>query len=64
VKGAQFLDPATLARIENLELLARTVVDGFIKGKDDVIRLDSSEIEVKIDSLPTRTQILLLKSTN
>lgn len=32
MKGAQFLDPATLARIENLELLARTVVDGFING--------------------------------
>ncbi|NIP83406.1 MAG: DUF58 domain-containing protein, partial [Gemmatimonadetes bacterium] len=27
-----FLDPATLARIDNLELLARTVVDGFING--------------------------------
>jgi uncharacterized protein (DUF58 family) len=27
-----FLDPATLARISNLELLARTVVDGFING--------------------------------
>ena len=27
-----FLDPTTLARISNLELLARTVVDGFING--------------------------------
>ncbi|HXC26180.1 MAG TPA: DUF58 domain-containing protein [Gemmatimonadaceae bacterium] len=27
-----FLDPATLARISDLELLARTVVDGFING--------------------------------
>lgn len=27
-----FLDPATLARIDNLALLARTVVDGFITG--------------------------------
>jgi uncharacterized protein (DUF58 family) len=27
-----FLDPATLARIDNLELLARTIVDGFING--------------------------------
>lgn len=27
-----FLDPATLARIGNLELLARTVVEGFING--------------------------------
>lgn len=27
-----FLDPATLSRIDNLELLARTVVDGFIHG--------------------------------
>ncbi len=32
MKGVQFLDPETLARIENLELLARTVVDGFING--------------------------------
>jgi uncharacterized protein (DUF58 family) len=28
----RFLDPETLARIDNLELLARTVVDGFISG--------------------------------
>jgi uncharacterized protein (DUF58 family) len=27
-----FLDPTVLARIDNLELLARTVVDGFING--------------------------------
>ncbi|MSR07780.1 MAG: DUF58 domain-containing protein [Gemmatimonadetes bacterium] len=32
IPGARFLDPATLARIDNLELLARTVVDGFING--------------------------------
>ena len=31
-RGAQFLDPAVLARIDNLELLARTVVDGFLTG--------------------------------
>ncbi len=30
--GARFLDPAVLARIDNLELLARTVVDGFLSG--------------------------------
>jgi len=30
--GARFLDPAVLARISNLELLARTVVDGFLTG--------------------------------
>ncbi|MDP2959111.1 MAG: DUF58 domain-containing protein [Longimicrobiales bacterium] len=30
--GARFLDPAVLARIDNLELLARTVVDGFLAG--------------------------------
>jgi uncharacterized protein (DUF58 family) len=29
---ARFLDPTTLSRISNLELLARTVVDGFISG--------------------------------
>jgi uncharacterized protein (DUF58 family) len=32
VKASQFLDPVVLARINNLELLARTVVDGFING--------------------------------
>ncbi|NJD20571.1 MAG: DUF58 domain-containing protein, partial [Gemmatimonadetes bacterium] len=31
-QGARFLDPAVLARIDNLELLARTVVDGFLAG--------------------------------
>ncbi len=30
--GAQFLDPDVLARIDNLELLARTVVGGFLNG--------------------------------
>lgn len=30
--GTRFLDPVVLARISNLELLARTVVDGFISG--------------------------------
>ena len=29
---AQFLDPKVLARIDNLALLARTVVDGFLNG--------------------------------
>lgn len=32
MKNSQFLDPAVIARIDNLELLARTVVDGFING--------------------------------
>jgi len=30
--GARFVDPTILARIGNLELLAKTVVDGFING--------------------------------
>lgn len=30
--SASFLDPRVLARISNLELLSRTVVDGFING--------------------------------
>lgn len=30
--GARFIDPAVLARIDNLDLVARTVVDGFISG--------------------------------
>ena len=32
VAGARFVDPKVLARIGSLELLARTVVDGFING--------------------------------
>ena len=32
VPGARFVDPSILSRIGNLELLARTVVDGFING--------------------------------
>ncbi|MGE0451368.1 MAG: DUF58 domain-containing protein [Vicinamibacterales bacterium] len=32
IAGARFVDPAILARIGNLELLARSVVDGFING--------------------------------
>ena len=30
--GTQFLDPKVLSRIDDLKLLARTVVDGFING--------------------------------
>jgi len=30
--GARFIDPDVLARIDNLELIARVVVDGFISG--------------------------------
>lgn len=32
IPGARFVDPKVLARIGNLSLLARTVVDGFING--------------------------------
>lgn len=32
MKTSQFLDPRVLARIDSLDLLARTVVDGFING--------------------------------
>jgi len=32
MRGAQFVDPQTLAKIKSLELVARTVVDGFING--------------------------------
>src|SRR5215208_5312160 len=30
--GARFVDPRILARVGNLELMARNVVDGFING--------------------------------
>ena len=30
--GARFVDPKILARVGNLELLAKNVVDGFING--------------------------------
>lgn len=36
-------------------------VDEFIKGKDNVIRQDSSEIEFKAGSLPASTQIVVLE---
>jgi uncharacterized protein (DUF58 family) len=32
IPGARFIEPKILARIGNLDLLARTVVDGFING--------------------------------
>ena len=32
IAGARFVDPTVLARIGNLDLLARNVVDGFING--------------------------------
>ena len=32
IPGARFVDPAVLARIGNLELVAKAIVDGFING--------------------------------
>lgn len=40
--GAQFVDPKVLARISTLELLARTVVDGFISGMHRAPHLGTS----------------------
>ncbi len=39
---ASFLDPALLARIDDLALLARTVVDGFMHGQHRSMRKGSS----------------------
>jgi uncharacterized protein (DUF58 family) len=39
---ASFLDPALLARIDDLALLARTVVDGFMHGQHRSLRKGSS----------------------
>jgi uncharacterized protein (DUF58 family) len=39
---ASFLDPALLARISDLSLLARTVVDGFMHGQHRSLRTGSS----------------------
>jgi uncharacterized protein (DUF58 family) len=42
VPGAHLIDPTVLARIGNLELLARSVVDGFINGLHRAPHLGSS----------------------
>jgi uncharacterized protein (DUF58 family) len=42
VPGAHLIDPTVLARIGSLELLARTVVDGFINGLHRAPHLGSS----------------------
>src|SRR5436309_15414730 len=42
MRGARFVDPRILARIGNLDLLARTVVDGFINGLHRAPHLGSS----------------------
>jgi L-ascorbate metabolism protein UlaG (beta-lactamase superfamily) len=39
-------------------------VDEFIKDKKDVRRLDVSEIEINKNSLPERTEIIILQSAN
>ena len=39
---ASFLDPAMLARLSDLALLARTVVDGFMHGQHRSLRKGSS----------------------
>lgn len=36
-------------------------VDAFLSGKDNVTRLDASEVEFKAGKLPARTQIMVLK---
>lgn len=38
-----------------------TGVDEFLRGKSNVARLDSSEIEFKSEELPTSTQVIVLK---
>ena len=38
-------------------------VDEFLRGKENVSRLDASEVEFKPGTLPTTTQIVVLKST-
>ena len=38
-----------------------TGVDEFLEGKNNVTRLDSSEVELKSGELPTSTQIMVLK---
>jgi uncharacterized protein (DUF58 family) len=43
-RGGRFLDPAVLARLDNLELVARTVVDGFLSGQHR-----SAQLGVSID---------------
>ncbi|MEM7252919.1 MAG: DUF58 domain-containing protein [Pseudomonadota bacterium] len=40
--AARFIDPKVLARISNLELLARTVVDGFVSGLHVAAHLGNS----------------------
>jgi len=42
LSGTRFLDPKVLAAIGNLELLARTVVDGFLHGLHRAARLGLS----------------------
>jgi L-ascorbate metabolism protein UlaG (beta-lactamase superfamily) len=37
-------------------------VDEFVQGKNNVTRLDASEVELKPGELPTSTQIMVLKS--
>jgi len=37
-------------------------VDEFLKGKEKVTRLDTSEVKFKQEELPTTTQIVILKS--
>jgi L-ascorbate metabolism protein UlaG (beta-lactamase superfamily) len=36
-------------------------VDGFLKGKDNVTRMDTSEIEFRVGTLPAGTKIIVLK---
>jgi L-ascorbate metabolism protein UlaG (beta-lactamase superfamily) len=36
-------------------------VDGFLKGKDNVTRLDNSEVEIKAGELPASVRIMVLK---
>ena len=57
--GAQFLDPAVLGRIGNLELLARTVVDGFLTGLHRSPYLGFSVDFAELDSIPAGEGVAL-----
>ena len=53
----RFLDPATLASIDGLDLIAKTVVDGFVAGlhRSPVTRVNSCDDAHDRDRPPLTT---------
>ena len=58
--GQRFIEPGVLARIDNLELIARVVVDGFVSGlhRSPMLGMSVLPPRSRLTSAPTPAAII------